>query len=221
MCAKQDDQMQSSAAVVNSTSRARVLGVLLPACGFAALMILLVLAFAWTLSKPGTGFFGSYLVLGSVLLVPALLIAVVVFGLALPRGHRLLGVAPIVVAIGATALWAVTWVTQWPLDVRFAASESDFQAVVEQIDPAAAQHVVADGWGDPVAVPKRIGTYEISNASVVHGGVIFYEAHGNFFDDAGFAYLPQGPTDDLANGGFESPQWQHLRGPWYSWTASW
>lgn len=221
MDSKHDEHEQPSAAVVATASRARILGVLLPAWGFAALLILLVLAFAWTLSKPGTGFIGTYLVLGSVLVVPALLITVAALSVILPRGRRLLGVAPIAIAVAATALWTVTWVTQWPLDARFTASESDFQAVVDRIDLAATQNVVADGWGDPVVVPETVDTYKIDSAWVVHGGVIFYEANGNFFDDAGFAYLPQGPTNDLAHGGFESPQWRHLGGAWYSWTASW
>jgi len=55
----------------------------------------------------------------------------------------------------------------------------------------------------------------------VPGGAVFYEEHGVFIDDAGFAYLPDGPTDGLSSVGFENPQFHHLGGPWYRWTASW
>ncbi|MBM7785503.1 hypothetical protein [Tenggerimyces flavus] len=66
-----------------------------------------------------------------------------------------------------------------------------------------------------------MGSYEVIRVETVPGGVLFYEANGNLFDDAGFAYLPGGPTPELENGGFESPNYRHLGGPWYAFTASW
>jgi hypothetical protein len=48
-----------------------------------------------------------------------------------------------------------------------------------------------------------------------------YEATGDFLDDAGFAYLPDGPDPELGNGSFEVPQFVHLSGDWYSFTSSW
>ncbi|MGY0002335.1 hypothetical protein [Micromonospora sp. I033] len=50
---------------------------------------------------------------------------------------------------------------------------------------------------------------------------MFYEANGYLIDDAGFAYLPDGPSPDLETPDFESPVFKHLGGAWYSWTASW
>lgn len=72
-----------------------------------------------------------------------------------------------------------------------------------------------------VPAPSTFGSYRIIAAYHVPGGVVFQERNGNLFDDAGFAYLPGGPTPDLENGSFESPIFRHLGGAWYSWTASW
>jgi hypothetical protein len=72
-----------------------------------------------------------------------------------------------------------------------------------------------------VAVPEWIGLYHVLGAERVPQGVIFDEYSGAFFDDAGFAYLPNGPDPSMENGGFESPEFTHLSGPWYTWTASW
>ncbi len=69
--------------------------------------------------------------------------------------------------------------------------------------------------------PRSVGRYKITTVEVVGDGVIFYEKTGAFFDDAGFAYLPNGPSSAPANGGFENPQWFALGGHWYAWTASW
>jgi hypothetical protein len=38
-------------------------------------------------------------------------------------------------------------------------------------------------------------------------------------DYAGFAYLPNGPQRDTS--WLQSPQFTHLRGPWYAFVASW
>lgn len=70
-------------------------------------------------------------------------------------------------------------------------------------------------------VPSRLGMYSITAAYRVRGGVIFHEETGNLFDDAGFAYLPDGLTADLESGSFESSQFHNLGGPWFSWNASW
>ncbi|MGI8686105.1 MAG: hypothetical protein ACR2MO_13635 [Acidimicrobiales bacterium] len=67
----------------------------------------------------------------------------------------------------------------------------------------------------------RLGSFEITHIDKVDNGLLFYEQTGNLFDDAGFAYLPAGPTPDLESGGFESPQFRSLGGGWYAWTASW
>jgi len=71
--------------------------------------------------------------------------------------------------------------------------------------------------------PQRIGTYGILAWERVDQGVIFWESHGALspFNDAGFAYLPNGPSDGLQNGSFEDPHFRSLGGSWYAWTASW
>ena len=76
--------------------------------------------------------------------------------------------------------------------------------------------------GPNTGVPTgRFGTFDITHGFVQGKAVIFYEEHGAFLDDAGFAYLPDGPTPDLGDGSWESPQFRHLVGDWYAWTASW
>ena len=53
------------------------------------------------------------------------------------------------------------------------------------------------------------------------GGSILYEVAGDGFDDAGFAYLPDGPGRTLAAEVKEQLAFRHVSGPWYAWTASW
>jgi hypothetical protein len=46
---------------------------------------------------------------------------------------------------------------------------------------------------------------------------------GSLFDDADFAYLPNGPLPAIethASLVMKSPTYTHLAGPWYSWTVS-
>ena len=77
-----------------------------------------------------------------------------------------------------------------------------------------------DAYPPDLPVPKTLGSYRITLASRVIGGVIFHEIHGAFLNDAGFAYLPGGPTAQ-PYGDLQSPAFVHLSGPWYAWTASW
>jgi hypothetical protein len=110
------------------------------------------------------------------------------------------GVAPVAGALvwGALAVDA-------PLRARWLASRPAFEAAVESAG-------ADDG---------RIGLFSIRHVRRDGEAVIFTEANGAFFDDAGFAYLPDGPHPGLENGSFESPQYTHLGGPWYSWAAGW
>jgi hypothetical protein len=102
-----------------------------------------------------------------------------------------------------------------PLRIRWELSKSSFEAV------AAAHPVAADTEWTRVEAPDRIGLYTIWAVDQVGGSIIFYERSGALFDYAGFAYLPDGPTDDLDTGWFEAPEFHHLGGPWYSFVASW
>jgi hypothetical protein len=61
----------------------------------------------------------------------------------------------------------------------------------------------------------------VLGAERVPQGVIFEEANGGLVDDSGFAWLPHGPDPSMENGSFERPEFRHLSGPWYAWTASW
>ncbi|MFC4042205.1 hypothetical protein ACFO1B_27585 [Dactylosporangium siamense] len=103
-----------------------------------------------------------------------------------------------------------------PLRMRWSAGRQAFAAVVagHPIPPAGSEWTQFD-------VPERLGSYRVVVAYWVPGGAVFYEGHGNLFDDAGFAYLPAGPTAELNTGLFEGPRFRSLGGGWYQWTASW
>ena len=171
----------------------------------------------WAGSVPGFGF--------SPWLAAALALGLLGLGWTLRAGtfvwarrrHRATGsagwfaVAPAAVLLGLTLI-----VLDVPLRARFTASRGAFEALVDRAPPPTAR---AD-WVD-FAVPERVGTYRINNAYRVGDAVIFYESTGAFIDDAGFAYLPNGPFDELDTGWFEGPQFRSLGHPWYAWTASW
>lgn len=99
-----------------------------------------------------------------------------------------------------------------PLKVRWHLSRSEFQGAVDE--------AMADG-DDWSGERQRLGLYTVRTAYRQGEAVIFYERHGALSNDAGFAYLPDGPFPELENGGFENPQFRHLDGNWYTWTASW
>lgn len=114
--------------------------------------------------------------------------------------------------LGAVALGALLSASV-PLRLRWEFSKSAFDKAVEDVrsDPE-----VWSAWN-----PRRIGMYKVNVVRVVPQGILFYDDVGSFIDDAGFAYLPEGPSDDMASGIFEHPQWFALGDHWYAWTASW
>jgi hypothetical protein len=120
-------------------------------------------------------------------------------------------IAPAVVIV--TALLVVIEV---PLRVRFGLSRNDFDAVVADLPPRG----TFDDWA-VLDVPATIGSYRIVSGWQVGNNVILYESNGLLFDDAGFAYLPNGVDDRLGNGAFEAPTFENLGGGWYAWHASW
>ena len=77
--------------------------------------------------------------------------------------------------------------------------------------------------GLPGRLPIPSGLYMITDcATVPQGGYIFYDDLGTaMVDYAGFAYLPNGIPRALDQSDFESPEFVRIRGPWYSFTASW
>ena len=69
--------------------------------------------------------------------------------------------------------------------------------------------------------PSRLGWFTVTGWERFPAGVVFTDSHGAFLDNAGFAYLPDGPSDSLENEGFEGPSYRSLGDGWYAWTASW
>ncbi len=93
-----------------------------------------------------------------------------------------------------------------PLHLRFAQARGSFEHAVDHPEDRAT---------------GRYGTYEVVAIDTYGRSVVFYESTGAFFDDAGFAYLPDGPSVIPSSPIFENPQFHHLTGDWYTWTASW
>jgi len=115
------------------------------------------------------------------------------------------------IAAVLTMIVLVLVVLQVPRQARWAASREAFDLLAVEL---------ADK--PDLTVSGRIGWYEVNQVRHVRGGWIVYNSTGSgMFDDAGFAYLPGGPTADLGDGSWENPRFVHLGGPWYSWTASW
>src|SRR5919108_100061 len=89
----------------------------------------------------------------------------------------------------------------------------------------------ATGDASLVEAVRRLAATSELTASVCTGAFLLASAdlvgdrpwttHWEVIDDAGFAYLPDGPDPALEAGWFESPDFHHLGGPWYAWTASW
>jgi hypothetical protein len=121
-------------------------------------------------------------------------------------------------------------VTDAPLRVRFEPARAEFTEFAEQ--------ALADAEGVPFGdaesmrisdpafnllnpdVPLSIGGFRLRGARVLPEGVVIFDRTGALFDDAGFAYLPDGefPAGD---GSFESPSFRSLGGDWYAFTSSW
>ena len=119
-------------------------------------------------------------------------------------------------APGLVVAAAGVYLSGLPVGLRFALARTEFQAALSDLQ---AGGVLEER--KQVPVPNRIGSYEITYAYQVGGDVLFYERWGAWTDDAGFAYLPEGPSSHLENGNFERPSFRWLGGEWYAWTASW
>jgi hypothetical protein len=158
----------------------------------------------WAFSPPGISLL-SALLSTVILAVPAhlWLVKLLMFLALHQRWSWWFALAPVV-----TVLVVVPVAAHVPLDARWAMSRDAFEAVVARLPPSTS---TGQEWS-PLSVPARIGSYDIDSADrVPGGGVIFYEASGNFLDDAGFAFLPHGPTQSLETDWFESPELQRLR----------
>jgi hypothetical protein len=171
------------------------------------------MAMLWSYSYPGFGplsFMAGALGLvvgAAVWIVRALLYLRAKNDASRQRRPRLFAVAPLAGLFVVALLW-----TDVPLRLRWALAKGDFE---ERLPAALADDEYFD------IKTRRFGTYKITSIERNHEAVIFHESAGNLFDDAGFAYLPNGPRPALENGNFEVPQWTPLGGHWYAWTASW
>jgi hypothetical protein len=178
-------------------------------CGGATLLLL------YSVSVPGLAFFSFVpAILGLLTLTVVWCVKLILSRRGFRRRWGSFAVAP----VGGALVCAILHFDV-PLQARWSLSQSAFESVVARVSAGPA---VGDER-DEVNVAHRVGLYSISSGRRVGGdGLIFYEASGAaLFDYAGFAYLPNGPTADLATGSFESPEFHHLSGPWYTWTASW
>lgn len=195
--------------------RATALAATPPGGRFHLFLVLPAIAALYAFSFPGIAFvvaiLTTYVVVGAIVvwvLRLAGFLALRARGKASGR-LRWFVLAPVGGIVIAVILWADA-----PLRVRWALSRSAFEN--------AATHVADGDSGLKQRVPVgRVGLYRVTYAYKVEAGIIFYEETGSFLDDAGFAFLPGGPTPELANGSFESPEFRSLGGGWYAWTASW
>ena len=121
-------------------------------------------------------------------------------------------VAPMMVVSAAYLI-----ATDVPLKARFGLGRADFDALLTDLEP----HGSVNDWAW-LDVPGRIGSFEVTSAYQVGERIILYDAGGSgFLDDAGFAYLPDGPDHELSTETFENPTFRSLGGGWYAWIASW
>lgn len=174
---------------------------------------LMLLVLMWSMSVPGVDLptFG------------VAMLAIVCVGAV--WGVRLIGwaTAPVrrprrrwLIAPAMAAVTVVLLVVGVPVRARFEFARSDFDAYVAGLEAQGD----FEKWV-PIDAPENLGGFDILWAYQVGENVIIYEATGLFFDDAGFAYLPEGPDSRLGNGSFEAPSFRSLGGGWYAWTASW
>jgi hypothetical protein len=187
---------------------------------FHAVLAVSVLGCLWSRSVPGSALLEGLASAAALGLVALVWVGRGVGYLVARRRRRARRGAPwflVAPVVGALTLALVG--IDAPLHARWALSRGAFEQVVETGTPSS-PHVTGDGW-QGVEAPDRIGLYRIPSVSRRGEAVIFWEAHGAFIDDAGFAYLPDGPDPALEAGWFESPEFRHLGGPWYAWTASW
>ncbi|MCC5947333.1 MAG: hypothetical protein JJT89_02665 [Nitriliruptoraceae bacterium] len=98
-------------------------------------------------------------------------------------------------------------------DARWAASEDSFEVAAQ---------AAADGASGGTSTIARVGLYRVFIPPIVIGdAVVFHHPDGGgVFDDAGFAYLPEGLTPEIA-GSFESLRVMPIDGDWYRWWSSW
>lgn len=184
---------------------------------FHVALLLVIVALLWATSVPGFDFLLTSLSILALASLGALWLVRLMFYVWSRRkkgthdSARLFLVAPLVVVLTVAAM-----ATELPLRARWAQSEDSFSRAAQSAPPS----TTATEW-QSFDVASRIGSYKVRKASRVGDGVIFYESTGSVSDNAGFAYLPSGPFNELNTGFFERPKFESLGSGWYRWTASW
>ncbi len=177
---------------------------------FYALLALSSLGLLYVASLPGWPLSVLLPVLGVWFVVGVLWLCLLVSAIDQRSLNASLIVGP-VVALVAAALF----VSPWPLQARFAAGRSSFDAAVRSLPPGQTE-------GGSLGM---VGSYRISQWNRSGDGVVFFAAGGTgLVDDAGFAFSSSGVPDVLTRSddpGFEVTGWQDLGGGWYAWQASW
>jgi hypothetical protein len=196
-----------------------------------AFTVAVALLHLWSISVPGVrwmawmaSFWGIALVVLVWVVAASVSLVRLLRGTTRHVGWYLLAVP----AIGLVVLAAR--VTEAPLRLRFEPAREEFTDYAEQVLADAEGVDLADAesmtGADPAwnvvnpDVPLSIGGFRLSRARVVPEGVVIFDTNGALFDDAGFAYLPDGefPAGD---GSFGSPDFRSLGGGWYAFTSSW
>lgn len=181
---------------------------------FHVVLGLLGVGLVWVGSLPGVPLVPlmglSWLVALGALIWAAKLVS---YGLGRRRGsERRAGRWFLVAPVGGLLVVAVL-ASGLAFDVRWALSRASFDEVVQAVtDPARTS----------TAAPERVGLFRVLGEPDVIGDAVFlrHPLGGGVFDDAGFAYLPAGPTPDV-EASFESLRTQQIDGSWYRWWSSW
>ena len=169
----------------------------------------MTLAVLWTDSFPGGGDFVVILFAVYALVASALLWFLRLGGWLLVRRKRSRPATNarrfLIAPIGGLLTVALI-LAGAPLATRFAMSRSAFEDALS--------------WrASDVTRDRRVGLYTITDVERAKGNVLFYEKHGAFLGEAGFAYLPHGPGGRIRNRFGEYPSFSHVFGTWYTWTA--
>jgi hypothetical protein len=178
-----------------------------PRLVFHLAVVPLALLLLYALSFPGVSFL-ALAAAGLGLFAAAALwsVRVLTYVLALRRGTA--GGSPgwlLVAPLGGLLLFALV-LADVPLRARWAVSKPAFERVAS---------------GGAFDGPARLGTYDVVSLDREGAAVVFTEATGSFFDDAGFAYLPDGPFRELEDASREDMAFQPLGDGWYAWTSGW
>lgn len=184
--------------------------------------VVVSLLYLWSISVPGIRFLpGMVSLFGMALVVVVWIVAAAVTLVRLVAGRtRRAGWYLLVVPLIGLVV-VVLHLTDVPVRVAFEPSREEFTELAQQL--LADDITDEDPQWDLVnpTVPERIGMFSLwDTARVLPEGVLLFERQGAGFDDAGFAYLPDGrlPAGD---GSFESPDFRSLGGGWYAFTSSW